>query len=424
MGLKSTEANLLPEARVVYPPFYYYGPYLQAFKQSLQPSQNWDIDEYTFKDGTPSLTVVFDKGGDLSETSLRALPRHQAIVPIWLSTQFNKSLPEIVWGVSEAVNALKRTERDRPPLVDKVIASCPYMELREDKDGGKGEDRTVGGPNIPQLYAKILGQPAGVDEMVLLGAHSAEAVASLREGGIHVLPVTATPLIAEHISRDMFKSETLGDAENAKRIDPKNARIVALDKGSLQQNILLCQQLGLDVGEALVAFDKTRKGQNMVADASLIYGSLQDLEGKDVIIYDDLIDTFGSMALTIQTLKDKCHCKSITIAATHGVLSYPARKNIVQGLMENGTIDHLITTDSLPKAKFLFEDLDGKVSIIETPAVMGAITQMLAQTSYEYMMSGESPFAAYIMDPLEKEEMWVRFQRDLAKPEKVQTLQS
>lgn len=413
--------SLIETVRVNYPPFYYYNQYLNDLKKSLQSSKKWQVDDYAFKDGTPCLQVMV--GDTSTEAELNTIPRYQAIIPMWLSSQFNKSLPEIIWGVGEVVNALKRDERGRKSLVNKVIAVCPYMELRQDKDGGKGKRRTIGEPNLPEMYGRLFsnkkGDKKGIDELVLFGAHSYEAVISLRKAGIKVLPVTATPEFAEYIKSEVFKREGLTERESATRIDPHNTRIVALDKGSLHQNVYLSNLLGLNPADHIVVFDKTRQGQNMIADSALIYGSTKDLNGKDVILYDDIIDTFGSMAATIQTLKDKCKCRTVTVVSTHGVLSHPARKNIMQSLLQNGSINRLITTDSLPKAKYLFEDFDERVTIIETARTLGDITQMLANTSYEYMMSPDSRYGAHILDPVDKEEMWKYFKKKIGDKKKI-----
>lgn len=410
--------------RVNYPAFYYYNEYLAGLKKSLNPSKKWQVDDFTFRDGTPCVQVMISDAS--TETELNMMPRHKAVMPLWISSQFNKSLPEIVWGVGEVVNALKRTERGRRSLVSKIIAVCPYMELRQDKDGGKGSKRTVGEANLPEMYGRLLGNRTGdkkgIDELVLFGGHSYEAVASLRKAGIKVLPVTATPEFAEHIKSEVFKRDELFPRENLTRIDPKNTRIVALDKGSLHQNVYLSNLLGLNPADHIVAFDKTRKGQNMVADSSLIYGSMKDLRGKDIILYDDIVDTFDSMSKTIQTLKDKCKCKSITVLSTHGVLSHPARKNIMQYLLNNGSVNRYITTDSLPRANYLFEEADDRITIIKTAQTLGDITQMLCDTSYDYMMSPESPYQAHILDPVDKEEMWEYFKKKIGDPKKIQKL--
>ncbi|MFA5136209.1 MAG: hypothetical protein WC489_02355 [Patescibacteria group bacterium] len=400
-----------------------YQAYLTQFKISANIDRRWNVDAYTFKDGTPSIQVMVGPMG--SEEELQALPPHIGVMPFWISSQFNRDFSAVIFGVAEIANALRRRERSRGPLVERLIAACPYCELRQDKDGGKGTTRTVGEPNIPQIIGKSIGGDDGVDEMVLLGAHSFEAVAALRKY-MKVVPVTATPLFAEYVREELFQHEGTEKVENVMRLDPTNVRIVALDKGSLQQNVVFSQMLDLDPADHVIAFDKTRKGENMVDKCALIYGDMTDLEGKDIIIYDDIIDTYGSIDATVESLKDKFHCRSITVLATHGVLSHPGRRNIVQALLKNHSIDRLVMTDSLPRANYLFDDdvLEQFITIIPTASILGSITGDLARGSYEEIISPDYQLANFILDPLDKEDMWNYFQASIAKKEKIKVFES
>jgi len=67
-----------------------------------------------------------------------------------------------------------------------------------------------------------------------------------------------------------------------------------------------------------------------------------DVEGKDVIIFDDLVDTAGTLCKAADMLKEK-GAKSVRAVITHPVLSGNAYENI-----DNSTLDELVTTDTLP----------------------------------------------------------------------------
>lgn len=88
----------------------------------------------------------------------------------------------------------------------------------------------------------------------------------------------------------------------------------------------------------LVVCDKHRERANEVASMTLI----GNVEGKDVVMVDDLIDTGGTMCKAASLLKDK-GAKSVRAVVTHPVLSGKAYDNI-----ENSVLEELVVTDSIP----------------------------------------------------------------------------
>ncbi|UII29413.1 ribose-phosphate pyrophosphokinase [Fulvivirga maritima] len=88
----------------------------------------------------------------------------------------------------------------------------------------------------------------------------------------------------------------------------------------------------------MVVCDKYREKANEVASMRLI----GDVEGKDVVMIDDLIDTGGTICKAAALLKDK-GAKSVRAVATHPILSGKAYENI-----ENSELEELVTTDTLP----------------------------------------------------------------------------
>ncbi len=86
---------------------------------------------------------------------------------------------------------------------------------------------------------------------------------------------------------------------------------------------------------------KQRKKPNVV-DQMRIIG---DIQGKNVIIIDDLIDTAGTLTMAANMMKDN-GAKSVRALATHPVLSGPAYERI-----ENSAIEELIVTDTIPLKK-------------------------------------------------------------------------
>jgi len=88
----------------------------------------------------------------------------------------------------------------------------------------------------------------------------------------------------------------------------------------------------------MVVCDKHRKRANEVASMQVI----GEVEGKDVVLVDDLIDTAGTMCKAAEIIMDK-GAKSVRAVVTHGVLSGKAYDNIA-----NSVLEELVITDTIP----------------------------------------------------------------------------
>ncbi len=88
----------------------------------------------------------------------------------------------------------------------------------------------------------------------------------------------------------------------------------------------------------LAVCDKYRKEANKVESMRLI----GEVEGKDVILIDDLVDTAGTICKAAALLKEK-GARTVRAACTHPVLSGKAYENI-----ENSALEELVVADTLP----------------------------------------------------------------------------
>ena len=88
----------------------------------------------------------------------------------------------------------------------------------------------------------------------------------------------------------------------------------------------------------MVICDKHRKRANEIASMQVI----GDVEGKDVVLVDDLIDTAGTLSKAAGIIKEK-GAKSVRAVCTHPVLSGKAYENI-----ENSELEELIVCDTIP----------------------------------------------------------------------------
>lgn len=409
-----TPNRALPNVGIVPSMFYGYKAFVDQLHEGFnEPNFNIEndlfVDESVFKNGERWLKVIIgDKGW---EDDLKEAARSRAIIPIWTSTKFGGEEAYVKRTVARMIEAVTHTERGRLPLVDEAVGIAPFIDLRQDKDGkggGKGK-REVGEACEAVLIARDL---IGLNKFAILGTHSSEGLDYIKQTVPDVLPITATPMFAEYIKSELF---------DKKVIDPKNARVVSLDKGSLQQCLLLSEQLDLDPAQNIISFDKDRKGHNMVGDLMLQYGDPKDMEGKDMIIYDDMIDTYGSMKETCHQLREKYHCKSITVIATHGVLSNPGRTNALTSLDTNGSghviVDNLIMSDSLPTPKYAFKGTK-KVTIIPVAVMLGRMTKAFTTMTSEEMYQ-DPRYKEYILDPVDKEIVWEHFQAEQAIPDRI-----
>jgi ribose-phosphate pyrophosphokinase len=88
----------------------------------------------------------------------------------------------------------------------------------------------------------------------------------------------------------------------------------------------------------LAVCDKYRKEANKIESMRLI----GEVEGKDVVLVDDLVDTAGTICKAASLLKEK-GAKSVRAVCTHAVLSGNAYDNI-----ENSVLEELVVTDTIP----------------------------------------------------------------------------
>ncbi|KAA9333620.1 ribose-phosphate pyrophosphokinase [Adhaeribacter soli] len=91
-------------------------------------------------------------------------------------------------------------------------------------------------------------------------------------------------------------------------------------------------------GAEMVVCDKQRKRANEVASMQVI----GDVEGMDVVLVDDMVDTAGTITKAAELLKEK-GARSVRAIATHAVLSGPAYERI-----ENSVLEELVVSDTIP----------------------------------------------------------------------------
>ncbi|OKL50335.1 ribose-phosphate diphosphokinase [Boudabousia marimammalium] len=205
------------------------------------------------------------------------------------------------------VDALKRASAKR---ITVVAPFYPYA--RQDK-------KHLGREPISARLVADLYKTAGADRVMSVDLHAAQ------EQGFFDGPV-------DHL----WAMDVLVDYVRT-RVDLSNVCVVSPDAGRIR----VAEKWAAKMGGCPLAFiHKTRDtSRPNVAVANRVVG---EVEGRTCIITDDLIDTGGTIAEAVKVLMAS-GAKDVIVAATHGVLSGPARERLSTcGARE------VVVTDTLP----------------------------------------------------------------------------
>ncbi len=139
----------------------------------------------------------------------------------------------------------------------------------------------------------------------------------------------------------------------------ENLTIASPDMGGAKRAKNYAGHLGAEV----VICYKERKKANVIEEMFLI----GDVEGKNVILIDDMIDTAGTLCKAADILMEK-GAKSVRAMATHGVLSGKAYENI-----ENSALSEVIVTDTIP----LKENKSSKIKVLSCAELFADVMRMV-----------------------------------------------
>lgn len=185
-----------------------------------------------------------------------------------------------------------------------------YIYSRSDK---KDQPRV---PITAKLMAKLI-ESAGATRVITCDLHNPAIQAYFDK-------INCDRLSAERLLEKYFED---------KKLD--NKVIVATDAGSSKKAYKYSEFFNCPIA----MLDKRRDGNNDKAIGTTIIG---DVKGKNAIIFDDEIDTAGSMMETVRVLKE-FGADAVYAACTHGVLSGPAIERI-----EKSPIKELVITNTIP----------------------------------------------------------------------------
>ncbi|MEI7828711.1 MAG: ribose-phosphate pyrophosphokinase [Prolixibacteraceae bacterium] len=211
-----------------------------------------------------------------------------------------------LWELLLMVDAAKRAS------AYKIIAVIPYFGYaRQDR---KDRPRVSIGA---KLVADML-STAGIDRLITMDLHADQIQ------GFFNVPVDHLSAVALFIPY-------------IKQMGLKDIVVASPDTGGTKRANVFAKHLGTD----LVICHKTRSKANVVDTMTLI----GEVENKDVIIVDDMIDTGGTIAKAANLMKSK-GARSVRAFATHAVLTGSAIERL-----EASALDELFFTDSIPLRK-------------------------------------------------------------------------
>jgi ribose-phosphate pyrophosphokinase len=203
------------------------------------------------------------------------------------------------------VDAARRASAER------ITAVIPYFGFaRQDR-----RPRSARVPITAKLVAKLIGA-AGVDRVLTVDLH-ADQIQGFFD--IAVDNVYASPLL-------------LGDVWKQKITDMV---VVSPDVGGVVRARALAKRLD---DADLVIIDKRRAKVNQ----SEVMNIIGEVEGKNCIMMDDMVDTAGTLCQAAAALK-KRGAASVKAYITHPVLSGPAVSRITAS-----DLDELVVTDTIP----------------------------------------------------------------------------
>ena len=185
-----------------------------------------------------------------------------------------------------------------------------YIYSRSDK---KDQPRI---PITAKLIAEII-EAAGATRVITCDLHNPAIQAYFNN-------INCDRLSAEYLLEDYFINKNI-----------KDMVIVATDAGSSKKAYKYSEFFNCPI--AMV--DKRREGNDDRAIGTTIIGDVKD---KNAIIFDDEIDTAGSIIETVHVL-EKFGVKAIYAACTHAVLSGPAIERI-----QKSPIKELVVTNTIP----------------------------------------------------------------------------
>jgi ribose-phosphate pyrophosphokinase len=253
------------------------------------------------------------------------------------SSPVNDNLMELLI----TIDAMKRASAGR------ITAVVPYYGYARQDRKAKARD-----PITAKLVADMI-VAAGADRIITMDLHAAQIQ------GFFTIPVDH--LIGQPLLTEYYRKQEIEDLV-----------IVSPDHGSVPRVRNMAEPLNCPI--AIV--DKRRPKPNV----SEIMNIIGDIEGKNCVLLDDMIDTAGTITNAANAIKEM-GAKSVKACATHAVLSGPAIQRIQDSAIEELV---LLNTMAIPKEKMI-----DKIKLISVgPVFAEALTRIHNNESISKLFEG------------------------------------
>ena len=256
---------------------------------------------------------------NLVKSSVRIFPDGES--KITLSGKISKRKSIVVQSIyppvdSNLVQALSLISKAKE-ISSEVIAVIPYMGYaRQDREFLPGEVVTM------KVLAKLF-KGAGASKIIAVDIHS---LIGFKYFTIKSKNITAIPDLVKYF----------------KKLSLKNPLVVSPDQGGKERAKEFAKEFGLEFIALQKKRDrKTGKVQIKTKDA--------EVNGRDLILVDDMISTGGSIINATKFLK-KQKCKRVYVACTHALLMNDAEKKI-----RKAGVTRIVSANTIP----------GKTSLVD-----------------------------------------------------------
>ncbi len=245
-----------------------------------------------------------------------------------------------------AIDALNRASARR------ITAVVPYF-------GYSRQDKKV----MPResISARLMGDmfmAAGADRIASVDLHTGQVQGFIHKPFDHL---TALPVFTDYL-RERLQGPTT---------------VVSPDAGGVKRAEKYARQL-----DAYVAFIHKRREVD-VHNESEALAVIGKVEGRHAIIVDDIIDTAGTVVNAVKLLKEK-GALSVSIAATHGILSGPAVERI-----RSSDVEELVISNTIPAPPGA-ESLDNVRVLSIAPLLAEAIQAIFMESSVSQIFLGDN----------------------------------
>ena len=243
-------------------------------------------------------TKIFPDGE--SKITLQKIPKKSVILVV------QSTYPPVDTNMLQSLSIISQVRK----ISSRTYAIIPYMGYaRQDKQFLSGEVITM------SVVAKML-QSAGAKKVIVVDIHSNTA---LNHFNIPTENISAIPELAKYF----------------KKLNLKNPLVVSPDAGGSSRSKKFASLLKSD-------FIVLKKHRDRKTGRVSIQTTKADVQGKDLIIVDDMISTGSSVIKAAQFLK-KQKCKRVFVACTHGLLVGDAEKKI-----RKAGVSRIISTNTIP----------------------------------------------------------------------------